>query len=56
MSEKKQLGKILLRQRALSPEELDRALAENWGKISDMSNAQEFSMGGEASMKLFQSS
>ena len=26
MSEKKQLGKILLRQRALSPEELDRAL------------------------------
>ena len=31
MSEKKQLGKILLRQRALSPEELDRALAENKG-------------------------
>jgi DNA-binding response OmpR family regulator len=29
MSEKKQLGKILLRQRALSPEELERALAEN---------------------------
>jgi DNA-binding response OmpR family regulator len=31
MSEKKQLGKILLRQRALSAEELDRALAENKG-------------------------
>ena len=31
MSEKKQLGKILLRQRALSPEELDRALADNKG-------------------------
>lgn len=31
MSEKKQLGKILLRQRALSPEDLDRALAENKG-------------------------
>jgi DNA-binding response OmpR family regulator len=31
MSEKKQLGKILLRQRALSPEELERALAENKG-------------------------
>jgi DNA-binding response OmpR family regulator len=31
MSEKKQLGKILLRQRALTPEELDRALAENKG-------------------------
>ncbi|HVY27593.1 MAG TPA: response regulator [Polyangiaceae bacterium] len=31
MSEKKQLGKILLRQRALSPEELERALAENRG-------------------------
>jgi DNA-binding response OmpR family regulator len=31
MSEKKQLGKILLRQRALSPEELDRALNENKG-------------------------
>src|ERR1044071_7666711 len=31
MSEKKQLGKILLRQRALSPEELERALADNKG-------------------------
>jgi DNA-binding response OmpR family regulator len=31
MSEKKQLGKILLRQRALSPEELDKALNENKG-------------------------
>src|SRR6478609_5815347 len=31
MSEKKQLGKILLRQRALSPEELDKALADNKG-------------------------
>src|SRR5258707_10323982 len=31
MSEKKQLGKILLRQRALSPEDLDRALADNKG-------------------------
>jgi DNA-binding response OmpR family regulator len=31
MSEKKQLGKILLRQRALSPEELDRALSEGKG-------------------------
>src|SRR5262245_39965313 len=31
MSEKKQLGKILLRQRALTPEELERALAENKG-------------------------
>ncbi len=31
MSEKKQLGKILLRQRALTAEELDRALAENKG-------------------------
>jgi DNA-binding response OmpR family regulator len=31
MSEKKQLGKILLRQRALSPEELERALAETKG-------------------------
>ena len=31
MSEKKQLGKILLRQRALSAEELDRALADNKG-------------------------
>ncbi len=31
MTEKKQLGKILLRQRALSPEELERALAENKG-------------------------
>ncbi|MDF3071898.1 MAG: hypothetical protein K0R38_7499 [Polyangiaceae bacterium] len=31
MSEKKQLGKILLRQRALSPEELERALKEQKG-------------------------
>jgi DNA-binding response OmpR family regulator len=31
MSEKKQLGKILLRQRALSPEQLDRALSEKKG-------------------------
>jgi len=31
MSEKKQLGKILLRQRALSAEELDHALASNKG-------------------------
>lgn len=31
MSEKKQLGKILLRQRALTAEELERALAENKG-------------------------
>jgi len=31
MSEKKQIGKILLRQRALSPEQLDRALADQRG-------------------------
>ncbi|HEY4102898.1 MAG TPA: response regulator, partial [Polyangiaceae bacterium] len=31
MSEKKQIGKILLRQRALSPEQLDRALADQKG-------------------------
>lgn len=31
MTDKKQIGKILLRQRALSPEQLDRALAENRG-------------------------
>src|ERR1700759_1382923 len=31
MSDKKQIGKILLRQRALSPEQLDRALAEPKG-------------------------
>lgn len=31
MTEKKQIGKILLRQRALSPEQLERALAENKG-------------------------
>ena len=31
MSDKKQIGKILLRQRALSPEQLDRALAESKG-------------------------
>src|SRR6187402_660275 len=31
MSEKKQIGKILLRQRALTPEQLDRALAEQKG-------------------------
>jgi DNA-binding response OmpR family regulator len=31
MTEKKQLGKILLRQRALSPEQLDKALAEKKG-------------------------
>jgi DNA-binding response OmpR family regulator len=31
MTEKKQLGKILLRQRALSPEQLDRALADKKG-------------------------
>lgn len=31
MSERKQLGKILLRQRALSPEELDRALSDKRG-------------------------
>ncbi|RYZ08964.1 MAG: response regulator [Myxococcales bacterium] len=31
MSEKKQLGKILLRQRALSPEELERALSDQKG-------------------------
>jgi DNA-binding response OmpR family regulator len=31
MSDKKQIGKILLRQRALSPEQLDRALAEQKG-------------------------
>lgn len=31
MTEKKQLGKILLRQRALSPEQLDRALSEKKG-------------------------
>jgi len=34
MSEKKQLGKILLRQRALSPEELERALAEKGGRLA----------------------
>lgn len=32
MSDKKQIGKILLRQRALSPEQLDRALAEQKGE------------------------
>jgi len=32
MSEKKQIGKILLRQRALTPEQLDRALAEQKGE------------------------
>jgi DNA-binding response OmpR family regulator len=31
MTDRKQIGKILLRQRALSPEQLDRALAENRG-------------------------
>lgn len=31
MSEKRQIGKILLRQKAISPEQLDRALAENKG-------------------------
>ena len=31
MSDKKQIGKILLRQRALSPEQLDRALSEQRG-------------------------
>lgn len=31
MSDKKQIGKILLRQRALSPEQLERALAEQKG-------------------------
>jgi len=31
MTEKKQIGKILLRQRALSPEQLERALAEKKG-------------------------
>jgi len=31
MSEKKQIGKILLRQRALTPEQLERALAEQKG-------------------------
>ena len=31
MSDKKQIGKILLRQRALSPEQLDRALADPKG-------------------------
>jgi len=31
MSEKKQIGKILLRQRALSPEQLERALADQKG-------------------------
>ncbi len=31
MGDKKQIGKILLRQRALSPEQLDRALAEQRG-------------------------
>jgi DNA-binding response OmpR family regulator len=31
MTEKKQLGKILLRQRALTPDQLDRALAEKKG-------------------------
>ena len=35
MSDKKQIGKILLRQRALSPEQLERALAEaNSGKLA----------------------
>jgi len=32
MSDKKQIGKILLRQRALTPEQLDRALAEQKGE------------------------
>lgn len=32
MSEKKQIGKILLRQRALTPEQLERALAEQKGE------------------------
>jgi len=32
MSDKKQIGKILLRQRALTPEQLDRALAEQKGQ------------------------
>ena len=31
MSDKKQIGKILLRQRALSPAQLDRALADQKG-------------------------
>ena len=31
MTEKKQIGKILLRQRALSPDQLERALAERKG-------------------------
>lgn len=31
MTDRKQIGKILLRQRVLSPEQLDRALAENRG-------------------------
>jgi DNA-binding response OmpR family regulator len=31
MTDRKQIGKILLRQRALSPEQLDRALSENRG-------------------------
>src|SRR5436190_11181513 len=31
MSDKKQIGKILLRQRALTPEQLDRALSEQKG-------------------------
>ena len=35
MSEKKQIGKILLRQRALRPEDLDRALgSEASGRLA----------------------
>jgi len=34
MSDKKHIGKILLRQRALSPEQLDRALAEPGGRLA----------------------
>jgi NAD(P)-dependent dehydrogenase (short-subunit alcohol dehydrogenase family) len=43
---------VKIGQDSVTPEQI----AENWGKISDMTGAQEFTMGGEASMKIFQSS
>ena len=51
MSDKKQIGKILLRQRALSPEQLDRALAEQKGERLASQLAAEGTISDVAALK-----
>jgi DNA-binding response OmpR family regulator len=51
MSDKKQIGKILLRQQALSPKELDRALADQRGMRLASQLAADGTISGTAALK-----